>query len=46
MMSWVEKTTSTVNAFSTTVNVSDLPNGIYVVKINALVIVRKVQIMR
>jgi hypothetical protein len=38
----------TVNAFSTTVNVSDLPNGIYVVKINTAskVIVRKVQIMR
>ncbi|HOF17261.1 MAG TPA: T9SS type A sorting domain-containing protein, partial [Bacteroidales bacterium] len=38
----------TVNAFSTTVDVSDLPNGIYVVKINTAseVLVRKVQIMR
>ena len=37
-----------VNAFSTIVDVSDLPNGIYVVKINTAseVLVRKVQIMR
>jgi len=38
----------TVNAFSTTVDVSDLPNGIYVVKINTAseVLVRKVQIKK
>jgi hypothetical protein len=38
----------TVNAFSTTVNVSDLPNGIYVVKINTAseVLVRKVQVVK
>jgi len=38
----------TVNAFSTIIDVSDLPNGIYVVKINTAsdVLVRKVQIMR
>jgi len=37
-----------VNAPSTTVNVSNLPNGIYVVKINTAsgVLVRKVQVMR
>ncbi|MDY0015755.1 MAG: T9SS type A sorting domain-containing protein, partial [Bacteroidales bacterium] len=37
-----------VNAPSTTVDVSDLPNGIYVVKINTAngVLVRKVQVVR
>ena len=37
-----------VNAPSTTVDVSDLPNGIYVVKINTVsgVLVRKVQVVR
>jgi PKD repeat protein len=38
----------TVNAFSTIVDVSDLPNGIYVVKINTAseVLVRKVQVVK
>ena len=37
-----------VNALSTTIDVSDLPNGIYVVKINTAsgVLVRKVQVVR